>query len=842
MMSIGKLAPGQQEYYLDTVAGGAEEYYTGAKEAPGEWIGASAKSLGLAGEVEAETLHHVLLGRDPGTGTALTRAQGAPSVPGFDATFSAPKSVSLLFALGDPATCRAVRSAHDFAVRRALGALESMAARARRGKAGVEQVAADGFVAAAFRHRTSRAGDPQLHTHVVIANLVHSPVDDRWSALDARPLYSWAKTAGYLYEAEVRAELTRTLGVAWKELRHGIADIAGIPDHLLRAFSRRREQIETRLEHQGRSGARAAQYAAYATRAVKTETEPATALIEWQQRARAEGLDPASLGELLDRDVPAVPPARGSDAAEVLFRYLSSPEALTAQRSTFGRREVIQAIAEHLPAGAGTAAITDLADAYLSSRHVIKLAQARGLRNSDVIRRRDGGVVPTGADQARWTTPELLAVEARVVERAMQRREAGVAVVPTEQVRAVLASRPSLSREQARLVRTITRSGAGIDVVEGAAGTGKTFALAAAREAWESVGHQVTGCALAARAAAELEQGAGIPSQTVHRLLGRLDVRGVEHQVIVVDEAAMVGTRTLERVLDHAAAGHAKVVLVGDHRQLPAIDAGGAFAGLARRLGATRLHDNRRQIAAWERRALNRLRNGATDRALADYASHGRINVAPTVDAARRRMVEDWIRSRDAGRAATMLAAHTRDVSELNRLAREQLQGRGRLQADRVRIGDRRFAVGEEIIATRNDYDLGVLNGTRGTITNIDTSTGRITAYTDRGTAVEFPHSYVADGNLLHSYAVTFHKAQGATVGETFVLGTTGLDREHAYSALSRGAEANWLYLSDGSTRVEEAHAPEIEPDAAARLAARLEVSAAQSLAIDLDDGLGLGL
>jgi ATP-dependent exoDNAse (exonuclease V) alpha subunit len=189
-----------------------------------------------------------------------------------------------------------------------------------------------------------------------------------------------------------------------------------------------------------------------------------------------------------------------------------------------------------------------------------------------------------------------------------------------------------------------------------------------------------------------------------------------------------------------------------------------------------------------------------------------------------------------------MLAAHTRDVSELNRLAREQLQERGRLKADRVRTGDRRFAVGDEIIATRNDYDLGVLNGTRGTITNIDTSTDRITAHTDRGTAVEFPQAYVANGNLLHSYAVTFHKAQGATVGETFVLGTTGLDREHAYSALSRGTDGNWLYVSDGSTRLEEAHAPEIEPDAAARLAAHLEVSAAQSLAIDLDDGLGLGL
>jgi conjugative relaxase-like TrwC/TraI family protein len=740
MMSIGKLAPGQQQYYLDTVAHGAEEYDTGAKEAPGQWLGVGASYLGLEGEVDAETLHDVLRGCDPRTGAALTRAQGAPSVPGFDATFCAPKSVSLFFALGAPEVSNEVRSAHDAAVHRALGALESVAARGRRGKAGVEQVAADGFVAAAFRHRTSRAGDPQLHTHVVLANLVHAPQDDRWSALDARPMYSWAKTVGYLYESE----LTRRLGVAWSAPRHGIADIAGIPERVLRAFSRRRQQIEAHLERVGRTGARAAQVAAYSTREAKhAEAVPEAAVAEWHQRARAEGLDAPAITNALNRATTVPPPAPGSDSAEALFARLASSDGLTAQHAMFGRREVLQAVAQSLPAGADIEAITDLSDAFLASRHVIALAQARGLRSSDVIRRRDGIVVSTGADQARWTTPEMLAVEVRVVENATQRRRDRVAIVAPDHVRTALAARRSLSREQTRLVRSITRSGAGVDVVEGAAGTGKTYALAAAREAWEGSGHHVTGCALAARAAAELEQGSGIPSQTIHRLFRRLDdprrAPLGPTDVLVVDEAAMVGTRTLARLLDHAAAGGAKVVLVGDHHQLPAIDAGGAFAGLARRLGATRLHDNRRQLAAWERRALARLRGGATDRALADYATHGRIRISPTTDGARTRMVDDWLRSRLDGREATMLAAHTRDVSELNRLAREQLQSAGRLGPNNIRIADRPFAVGDEIIATSNDYDLGVLNGTRGTITKIDDRAGLITASTDRGTIVDFP-------------------------------------------------------------------------------------------------------
>lgn len=179
MLSLGKLAPGQQEYYLDTVAKGAEEYYTGAKEAPGEWHGSASARLGLAGEVDAAAFASVLAHRHPGTGDSLTGGRWHPAVAGFDATFSAPKSVSLLLALNAPETSNEVRNAHDASVRAVLGFLESQASVGRRGRGGLFSVPGDGFVAAAFRHRTSRAAEPQLHTHVVVANLVHSPAHDR---------------------------------------------------------------------------------------------------------------------------------------------------------------------------------------------------------------------------------------------------------------------------------------------------------------------------------------------------------------------------------------------------------------------------------------------------------------------------------------------------------------------------------------------------------------------------------------------------------------------------------------------------------------------------------------
>lgn len=846
MLSLGKLAPGQQQYYLDTVARGAEEYYTGAKEAPGQWIGAASRHLGLAGEVDADVLHHVLEHRDPRTGVPLTRTQGAARVPGFDATFSAPKSVSLLFALGEPDIADAVRDAHDAAVERALAILEAEAARARRGKAGVEQIVADGFAGAAFRHRTSRAGDPQLHTHVVIANLVHAESDGRWSALDARPLYTWAKTVGYLYEAELRAQLTRRLGVEWTAPRNGIADIAGVPDHVLRAFSRRRQDIEQHLAEAGEHTPRAAQVAAYATRAAKTaEALSERTITEWHERARELGFDQRAIGELLNRSRGLDASAPATEEIEVLFAALASPTGLTAKRSTFGRREVIEAISEHAGPGVDIGRITDLSDAFLASPHVVALGRSPQLRRSDVIRRRDGRSIATRVDQERWTTPELLAVEAELVERAIQRCHERVGVADRSVVDAALKERPSLTREQESLVRRITSSGAGVEVVEGAAGTGKTHALAAARQAWEASGHRVLGCSLAARAAAGLEQGSGIPSQTIHRLLRALDRRQEDAlrpgDVVVVDEAAMVGTRTLARLLEHANTASAKVVLVGDHRQLPAIDAGGALEGLAHRLGATSLQDNQRQAARWERRALARLRAGVTDRAIAAYQAHGRIRIAPTTDEARTRLVDDWLEARETGKRAMMLAARKVDVDELNDRARTRLQERGSLSTDEFVIGARPFATGDEVIATRNAYDLGVLNGTTGTVAAVDRGGGSVTIRTRDDQLLELPHSYIAVGDLTHAYALTLHKAQGVTVDAAFVLGTTGLDREHAYSALSRGVEGNWLYLAQDAPRAEDRHAPELEAHPIDRLEVALERSSADSLALELDHDLGLG-
>lgn len=291
MVTIGKLGRGKESYYLDSVATGAEDYYAGEGEAPGRWSGAGSAELELSGEVERAELQAVLSARDPRTAEPLPRFVRKDRVPGFDVTFSAPKSVSVLWAVADRETAGRIRDAHEHAVDAALGYLEREAAFTRLGHDGHTAARGEGFVAAAFRHRMSRAGDPQLHTHVLVANLIHT-ADGQWRSLDGQRLYRRAKSAGYLYQAQLRVELSRELGFSFREVHRGAAEIAGVPDETLRAFSRRRAEIEARMASRGGSSRRSAEVAALETRRAKDyAVRPATERREWRARARASGLE-----------------------------------------------------------------------------------------------------------------------------------------------------------------------------------------------------------------------------------------------------------------------------------------------------------------------------------------------------------------------------------------------------------------------------------------------------------------------------------------------------------------------------------------------------------------------
>lgn len=380
------------------------------------------------------------------------------------------------------------------------------------------------------------------------------------------------------------------------------------------------------------------------------------------------------------------------------------------------------------------------------------------------------------------------------------------------------------------MVAGLCRSGHGVEVVIGAAGSGKTSALGTAREAWESDGYAVVGCALAARAAEQLQEGAGIASSTLDRLLADLGSGRRclgSGSIVVVDEAGMVGTRQVERLVQHTASAGAKLVLVGDPAQLPAIEAGGALAGLARRLGCRELSENHRQVEGWERELLSGVRVGETVGVPETYAGHGRVQESGDVDA----VIERWWDARQRGGEVLLLAGRRDQVTALNAAARARLRAADLLGPDRCVLNGRPLAVGEEVVALRNDHRLGVVNGSRGVIVGIGRH--RLDVKLGDGRLVRLPHEYAEAGWLDHGYALTIHKAQGLTADEAIVLADDTLSREHVYVAMSRGRLTNRIAVAlaedfDDHVPAAEATTPE------EGLSSILHSSAAEDLAIDI--------
>lgn len=338
MLSIGKINAANRNYHQLQVADGRDDYYAGHGEAPGRWAGRMASELGLAGELDRDDHAALVDARAPGADESFVKRDGRSKVLAYDLTFSAPKSVSVLFAVADDELSSTLVDAHEAAAAAALCHLEREACGVRRGYNGRDRSDADGFYAAAYRHRMSRARDPQLHTHFVVANAARS--GDRWSTLDGYRLYQNAKAAGYLYEAQLRAEVCERLPWArWGPVSKGIAELEGVAPEALRHFSRRRQAIEEWLDANGRDGRQSAEKAALATREAKEGyVDTPSWRVEVRAQAAEHGLGRTELEALQglerDRSAPKL------DAAALAAR-LSGSEGLTERRNAFSERDAL---------------------------------------------------------------------------------------------------------------------------------------------------------------------------------------------------------------------------------------------------------------------------------------------------------------------------------------------------------------------------------------------------------------------------------------------------------------------------------------------------------------------
>jgi conjugative relaxase-like TrwC/TraI family protein len=778
MLSIGNLGKGQEIYYLEKVAEGTEDYYSGEGEAEGQWLGDAAADLGLTGEVEPDQLVAMLSGQNPATGKPLgLRQVEGGAVPGFDLTFSAPKSVSLSWALGGPPVGTEVKEAHAAAVDAALHYMQETACLTRRGAGGHQFVQGEGFLAAGYLHRSSRAGDPQLHTHVLIANATRGP-DGRWTRLYHPAIYEHAKAAGYLYEAHLRDELTQRLGVRWGEVRNGIAEIEGFDPEHLRAFSTRRAEI---LEAAGGEGAsaRALQVATLATREAKVDLDTESLRDLWRAKAQEIGLTREAIHSSFGHE---------RQAPEGRVAVADVESSLTAHASHFDRRGVIQAVADNLPAGAPGAEVVELADAYLARPDVIAIAES-----------------PRGS---RYTTRAIWELEQKALASAeAMAARTDRAVVDELVVSRVLAQRPGAKPDQEAMVQRLLGGGEGLSIVVGEAGTGKTYAVVAAAQGWSVAGAELRVAAPTWRAANVLRS-EGLPATSVARLLAELDRGGtgalVPGSVLLVDEAGMVDSRALSRLIAHAQEAEAKLVLIGDPAQLGEIEAGGLFAALVNRTDPIVLDEVIRHRGELEREGAKLIREGEGREAISIYQGAERVTVSDDPLARREAMVADWWERYAEGEDALMLAKRNAEVGELNQMARERMAAEGKLGAEEIQVGEATFAAGDQVITRLNDQQAQIYNRERWRVAEVEVESGRMvldgidTARRVGVDSVFLERVNPRDGApaIEHGYAATVYQAQGATLDSAFVMADPSMTKEEFYVATSRTRGETFIYAT----------------------------------------------
>ncbi len=813
---LHKLSVGRADYYVREIAKDREEYLSGQGESPGEWYGGCAAALGMSGECSAEEFQRVFTWRHPQTGEQLGRAPRSDAMPAWDLVLRPIKDVSVLYALGDDRTRRVAREAHRVGVAAAVGYLDGQVG-TRRGRGGAEHVGGEGLLAVGFTHRTSRASDPLLHTHLVIVNRTLGP-DGEWRTLDSRDLLHHRLAADAVYRAAYQHELTRSLGIRWSEAdRWGNRRIQGMPTELVWAFSKRHQQITAELERlereegKQRTG-RLVQYVVHATRQAKTHDTPETLHGRWHQEARELGIAPERLADAVtERQRELREPALDGGTVGRVFEQLAGPEGLTEQASTFARRDVVAALVAQLPADAagvvGSAELEALADRFLQERAISVMGEH-------------------AAGERHYTTPDLLSIEHRLIEAAVDRAGEQTATCSHETVRATLAAHPSIGKDQAAMVRDLTQGGAGVVMVVGKAGTGKTYTLGVARHAWQLDGYRVLGAAPTGIATVCLDAEGFEHARTVDRLLAELDQERDlgrrpasdrrrdqdgpaldQRTVLVVDEAAMLGSRKLGRLLDHAERAGAKVVLVGDDRQLAAIEAGGGFRGLRLRLGASVLTENRRQQEPWEREAVEHIRNGELDQALAAYRAHGRLVATETPTQLKQTLLGDWWQWFQQGERVAILAYRRDEVDQFNTACQQLRDQAGHLGRERLQVGDRSFAVGDVVVCGKNALrPLGVANGSRGQVLAVDPEQRSMTVRLDNGQQATLPRDYLDQrpswwtrGNPERrtvdlGYATTGHRSQGRTLDRALVRVAGAEDREWFYVAATRAAKETTFF------------------------------------------------
>ncbi|WP_431807291.1 MobF family relaxase [Microbacterium paraoxydans] len=779
------------------------------------------------------------------------------AVAAFDFTFSIPKSASVLWAVADAGVQALIAEAHHRAVAELVAFMEREVAATRTGATAgdgaVAQVDVTGLIATAFHHFDSRAGDPHLHTHVVISNKAKTVLDGKWRSLDGRPMHAAVVALSELHEAVFADHMTRTFGVAWEAREMGRDHnpawaIAGVPDQLIAEFSTRARHIDAETDRliaeyvavHGRRPTPAATMklraqATLATRPEKQVRSLADLTDEWRSRTtKTLGRDATTWArEITDNEKPLL--LRADDVPLGVIGELgcSVVEVVGEKRATWRRWNLMAEASRHTM-GWRFATMQDREAIVAMVADAAELVSLRltppELAASPVLfRRSDGSAVFRPKSSTVFTSESQLAAEDRLLDRAASLAGPAVQFATVEKVmRSPDSDGRLLGDDQAGALTRVAVSGRMLDVLVGPAGAGKTTAMNALRRAWETEhgSGSVVGLAPSAVAAQVLAEDLGIETENTAKWWQNHLIHGTTFeagQLVIIDEASLAGTLSLDRITHLAQVAGAKVLMVGDYAQLQSVDAGGAFAMIARdRADTPELVDVHRFTHAWEKTASLELRHGRMA-AIDTYLAHQRITEGDG-ESMTDTAYNAWHADRDAGFVSVLIAETHDDVTALNRRARADLILNKTLNPDReVELRDgTAVGVGDTIITRLNNRHLRTLagrdwvrNGDIWTVTAVGDD-GAVTIARDYGTGttvrdngtisarrrgrrfggtIVLPAAYVAEHVDL-GYAVTSYRAQGITTDTAHVLVEPTSTRETFYVAMTRGRLSNHAYVT----------------------------------------------
>lgn len=900
------------QYLLRSVAAGEGDralstpltrYYAEVGTPPGRWLGSGLPALG-SGELttgeqvtEAQLALLIGLGRDPVSGKQLGRAypvykpaeervaervkavdaglskeehaaakarieaEEAAStrrrpVAGYDVTFSVPKSVSTLWGVADANFQEMIVEAHHAALADVLDYVEREVAATRTGvtagDGAVAQVPVRGIVAAAYDHWDSRAGDPQLHTHLVISNKVQAVLDSRWRSIDGRPMHAAITALSPYYDALLADRLTGIFGFSWEERvrgtnMHAHAEITGVPDDLVAEFSSRTRDIDRAAERliaeyvatHGRQPTDALRIKLRAQAALETRPDKeirslADLTNEWRTRAsRVLGTDSTAWARAVATTSAPTHLSPEDIPAEVIAQVGANVvKAVGQKRSTWrhwnlwaeaSRQTVLWrfATAKHREQAISTIVAA-------AEQRSVSLTPPELAETPPEFRRDDGTSVFRPRHATVYSSTEILAAEDRLLARAEDLSAPRVRPQTVERIATHVHDGHRLAPAQADALIAIATSGRQLDLLVGPAGAGKTTAMNALRKAWrkEHGARTVLGLAPSATAAAVLAADLGIPCENTamwltQHALGRAGFR--RGQLIIIDEATLADTATLDQITVLAADAGAKVLLVGDWAQLQSVDAGGAFSMLAHaRPDAPELTEVHRFTHAWEKTASLALRAGAPE-SITAYARHDRLRDGTTEEMLES-AYEAWKRDTDHGQTSIMVAESTDLVRSLNTRARADRIITGATGGTReASLSDGTHASpGDTVITRRNNRRLRTSSGQwvrNGDLWQVNAvrRNGSLLVHPagHRHSTVVLPSDYVATHVEL-GYAITAHRAQGLTVDTAHVLASSRTTRENLYVALTRGRDTNTVYVA--LDQPDESHAvPPNEDELTAR-------------------------